>query len=81
MEHMNLSYNNFNGTIPTQIGLLTEFKHLYIAMNGNIDSAGTISTEIGHLTKLRYLSFQKTNRIGMIPTEMQYLHELQFRCE
>lgn len=67
IQHLDLSKNEFTGSgLPTDIGLLTDLKYLFIAMNPNLNKE-IIPSEIGLLTELIDISLQNTNRIGEIP--------------
>jgi Leucine rich repeat len=71
-----LSSNQFTGNgVPTQIGLLTDLKYLFIAMNPNLYQS-PIPTEIGQLKELIDVSFQNSNRIGKIPYHIEALQLL-----
>jgi hypothetical protein len=70
-----LATPNFSGTIPTQLGLLSNLTSLYIAQAA---VTGTLPTEIGRLTKLNILSIVGTKVTGTIPTEYSRLTNLTF---
>ena len=72
---LNLTANNLNGTIPPEIGNLTELG--FLVLNGN-RIIGSIPQEIGHLTKLENLWLSENNLIGPIPSEIGNLTELKF---
>lgn len=76
IQHLDLSSNQFTGNgVPTTIGLLTDLKYLFIAMNPSL-SQSQIPTEIGRLTELIDVSFQSSNRIGQIPYHIEGLQLL-----
>ncbi|KAK3236421.1 hypothetical protein CYMTET_53444 [Cymbomonas tetramitiformis] len=49
---LSLSYNSLTGTVPTQMGALTQLSYLYLHSNS---LTGTVPTQMGALTKLTYL--------------------------
>ena len=71
---LSMSYNGVKGTIPVEIGNLTELTGLQIAGYGEI--TGSIPVEIGNLTKLQYLSFWGQKLSGNLPAEIGNLTEL-----
>jgi Leucine-rich repeat (LRR) protein len=75
LEHLDLSYNEFNGTMPTQLGGLLNLRYLFLSFNDF--TPGEIPTELGKLTKLADLSLQGTKRILNIPTEFGKLKQLR----
>ncbi|KAK3249510.1 hypothetical protein CYMTET_41063 [Cymbomonas tetramitiformis] len=64
-----------NGTIPTEIGLLTRLTLLVIAQTTHI--TGPIPTEIGSLTQLTQMDLSANSLTGIIPTEFGALDALQ----
>ena len=46
MEKLYISFNKFTGTLPTELGELTDMKEFYAYTN---DFNGTIPTELGNL--------------------------------
>lgn len=71
---LSLSYNEVKGTIPAEIGKLTELTNLQIA--GYSEITDTIPVEITNLTKLQYLSFWGQKLSGNLPAEIGNLTEL-----
>jgi Leucine-rich repeat (LRR) protein len=66
--YLNLSWNNFTGRIPTEIGLLSNVKYLHCDENS---LTGPIPTEIGHLTALSKELHLSSNLLsGTLPTEL-----------
>ena len=78
---INLLYNNLNGTLPSEIGDLTELKSLNLSYNGPYynsgDLHGSIPTEIGNLSKLKELIINFCNLTGNIPREIGSLIHLK----
>ena len=62
------------GTIPTEIGLLTKLTTLML--EGNTGVTGTIPSEIGALTALSELQLGMTGMGGTLPEELFQLKEL-----
>lgn len=58
-------WNNLVGSIPAEIGLLTNLQVLYLARNRLL---GTIPTTIGLLTELKYLGLQYNQLSGTVPS-------------
>ena len=58
-------WNNLVGTIPAEIGLLTNLQVLYLARNRLM---GTIPTTIGLLTELKYAGLQYNQLTGTVPS-------------
>jgi len=69
-----LDTNHKMGTIPTEIGLLTELASLSIT---NATLHGTIPTEIGNLVALRRLFLYHNDLTGSIPTQLGKCSELE----
>ena len=65
------SNTNFNFTIPTNIGNLTDLEYLRID-----NSKGTIPSSIGNLTKLKQLYLTDGTLTGSIPAEIGNLTQL-----
>ncbi|XP_023742117.1 receptor-like protein EIX2 [Lactuca sativa] len=74
LNHLDLSANYFNGTIPTFIGSLTQLRYLDLSFNY---FNGTIPTFIGSLTQLRYLDLSDNDFNGIIPGSIGSLTELR----
>ena len=74
--YLNLSYNNLNGVIPTEIGNLPYLKFLDLRGNGNI--SGTIPASIGRLTELKEFELGWPSQVtGEIPKEIATLSKLE----
>ena len=57
-EFLELTQGGFQGTLPTELGLLADLKFLYVSQN---DFSGTIPTELGKL-QLLGTSFDRSHR-------------------
>uniref|UniRef100_M1C9K1 Hcr2-p8.4 n=1 Tax=Solanum tuberosum TaxID=4113 RepID=M1C9K1_SOLTU len=73
LENLNLSMNNFSGTIPPEISNLTNL--IYLDLNIN-QISGTIPPQIGSLAKLQILRIFGNHLNGSIPEEIGYLRSL-----
>ncbi len=74
-----LDNNNLNGSLPAEIGNLTELKEISITFNNLL--TGAIPTEIGNLSNLEMLSFWDDDFTGTIPNEIgncTNLHTVSF---
>ncbi|KAL8227264.1 hypothetical protein R6Q57_017096 [Mikania cordata] len=74
LNYLDLSGNDFNGTIPTFIGSPTRLKYLNLGSN-SFD--GTIPRSIGSLTQLTFLNLASNSFSGIIPPEIGILTNLQ----
>ena len=61
---LNLRFNSLSGTLPPEIGDLTELRVLHLHYN---DLSGTIPLEIGNLTRLLDLQLYRNGFSGTIP--------------
>ncbi|KAG5598318.1 hypothetical protein H5410_029688, partial [Solanum commersonii] len=73
LENLDLSMNNFSGTIPPEIGNITNL--LFLNLNIN-QFSGTIPQQIGSLAKLQTLRIFYNHLNGSIPEEIGYLRSL-----
>jgi len=60
-------FNQLSGTLPTEIGLLTDLTDLYLSSNSMY---GTIPTEIGQLVGLKSLWLTGNSMVGQLPSEV-----------
>jgi len=75
VESLTLDSNNLVGTIPTEIGDLTQL--MTLGFLNNPDLVGTIPTQIGSLLHLDWLEFASTKMSGTIPTQIGSLQKLE----
>ena len=71
---LNLDFNSLSGTVPPEIGDLTELRELHLEYNS---LSGTVPPEIGDLTELRQLHLYNNRFSGPIPPEIGDLIELR----
>ena len=70
---VSLNHNNFTGSIPTELGNLTNLRYLYLNDN---NLSGSIPTELGNLAKLWELSLRNNRLSGSIPSELKGMDAL-----
>ena len=73
-DTLNLFGHQLSGSIPSEIGNLSNLTHLYLHSNS---LTGSIPPEIGNLTNLTDLSLSFNSLTGSIPPEMQNLTNLE----
>ena len=74
MYHVNLVYNNLVGTIPSEIGNLTNLNYLNLSNN---ELTGSIPSEIGNLNNLSSLTLWQNQLGGPIPVEIGNMANLE----
>ena len=62
-----LSGFGLSGTIPAELGYLSELREMYLNNNKLV---GTIPPTLGHLTKLKVLQLNDNDLTGNIPSEL-----------
>jgi Leucine-rich repeat (LRR) protein len=72
-DSLNLSNSGLTGSIPPEIGNLTNLTQLYLFDN---QLTGEIPPEIGNLTNLTYLRLSSNQLTGSIPSETENLTNL-----
>ena len=70
---LRLLQNNLTGTIPRELGNLTNLVRLYLS---DTSLTGTIPPELGNLTNLRSLDLNENSLTGTIPPELGNLTNL-----
>jgi len=73
LEELYFSFVDFSGSIPTELGMLSELRALILYWN---ELDGPIPTELGRLTNLEYLELTNNMLSGTIPTELGVLSNL-----
>lgn len=71
---LDLSENELNGTIPSELGNLTYLEDLDLSHN---QLSGTIPSELGNLTNLEALSLYANRLSGVVPPELGNLTNLE----
>lgn len=74
LKRLDLSFNNFNGPIPSALGELSDLEFLDFSWNKFGDS---IPSELGALRNLRSLNLSNNLLVGEIPDELKGLEKLQ----
>ena len=72
---LSLYENNLTGTIPTELGNLTNLKSLELSFNKNL--SGPIPPDIGRLSQLVELRLRRTGVSGRVPAEFGTLANLK----
>lgn len=73
VEQLKLSLYNLNGSLPSEIGLLTGLTMLDFANNKLCNS---ITSQLFTLTKLTYLNISNNNLVGTIPLDITLMTAL-----
>ena len=74
LQFLNLDFNTLQGSLPSELGLLTQLSFLSVAWN-SFD--GQIPSEIGQLTGLESLRVYKNDNLsGQVPSEIALLTKL-----
>lgn len=73
ITHIDMNYGYLNGTLPTEIGMLTSLVFVDLSSNG---LRGTLPTEIAGLSKLTHLNLESNLLSGTMPSELQRLTQL-----
>ncbi|KAA8517078.1 hypothetical protein F0562_017371 [Nyssa sinensis] len=74
LKWLDLSYNNFHGSIPPAFGNLSDLEFLDLSSN---KFGSSIPTELGRLRNLRSLNLSNNWLTGAIPDELEGLKKLQ----
>ena len=67
VDTLQLFFNNLNGSIPSELGNMSELKELDLADN---QLSGSIPSELGLLSRLTSLSLHTNQLSGSIPSEL-----------
>lgn len=73
LQSIDLSFNNFGGTIPNEIGSWTGVENIIFE---GTNLSGTIPTEISNLTKLKSFIISSSELTGTIPKNLLNLTNL-----
>ena len=77
VTHLSLYAMELNGSIPAELGQLTNLQQLFLFRNGN-GLSGSIPAELGQLTNLEKLGLSGNELSGSIPSELGQLTNLQW---
>eukprot|EP00980_Cylindrotheca_fusiformis_P007640 scaffold1605_cov141-Cylindrotheca_fusiformis.AAC.3 len=76
--NLELDYNNLNGFLPVELGLLSNSLERVVLHGGPSEALdGSIPTEVGYLTNLNLLYMPNNSMTGSFPSEMGRLTNLQ----
>jgi hypothetical protein len=75
LQSLSLNWNQLTGTIPAELGNLTNLQYLSFHWN---QLSGTIPSSLGNLTNLQYLDLGWNQLTGTIPAELGNLTNLQY---
>jgi hypothetical protein len=73
VSNLSLWKNGLNGTIPSELGNLSNLTYLHLGSNS---LTGTIPSELGNLTKLTAIYLYSNALTGTIPSELDSLTKL-----
>jgi len=68
LQYTRIGENNFEGTLPTELGKITDLRELWIYSQEEV--IGSIPTEVALLKKMADLRLHKNSLTGEIPIEM-----------
>ena len=78
LTHLDVSGNNLEGVLPTEIGTMTLLEYLYVGNNPYVDNrTNVIPTFLRKLTNLKELSFKSSRLHGDLPAFVGSLTKLQ----
>ena len=75
ITELNLPFCNLQGTIPTDLGNLTNMTYFYLSFNS---LTGTIPTELGNMKNTNDFLLNSNNLTGTIPTEFGNMKNMTY---
>ena len=76
VQALHLAETSLTGTLPTEIGLLTNLA-MQLSLEGNTGLSGTLPTEMGLLTSLASISLGECALSGTLPTQIGNTRQLR----
>lgn len=73
LEHLDLSCNNFSGTLPEFLGSLHNLRSLDLSWSTFV---GTVPPQLGNLSNLRYFSLGSNDNSSLYSTDVSWLSRL-----
>jgi hypothetical protein len=78
LTNLELDYNNINGLLPPELGLLSNSLERIVLRGGPTSfTTGNIPTELGYLTRMEVFFLRSNDISGQIPTELGNWQNLQ----
>ncbi|XP_028760264.1 receptor-like protein EIX1 [Neltuma alba] len=75
LKHLNLAYNNLEGSIPDWLGQFEQLQ--YLDIYGNLFH-GIIPSSLGNISSLFYLELSRNQLNGDLPETLGQLHQLYY---
>jgi len=75
LTNLVLQFNFLKGPLPSQLGLLTNLKTLYIANNAELD--GSIPSQLAQLGSLKVMNLGSNALTGAVPSEIFSMNSLE----
>ncbi len=75
MQYLYLGSNSLSGTLPSELGSLSNLQDLSLEENS---LSGTLPSELGSLSNLQVLNLDRNSLSGTLPSELGSLSNLQY---
>ena len=70
-QNLELDYNNLNGELPPELGLLSNsLERISLRGGPAFHTAGTVPTELAYLTKMNYVNMRGNHFSGSLPSQL-----------